>query len=92
MPLISFLTPCDGGKTSPLTSHHGLLQYRKWYWYSHHLQQQRVFSLPVTMFGDQQHYALEDYVEAALMLRVSAVSALYGMIGLYYCISLGTTL
>ena len=43
MPLISFLTPCNGEKTSLLTSHHGLLQYRKWYWYtnSHHLQQRR---------------------------------------------------
>ena len=71
MPLISFLTPCDGGKTSPLTSHHGLPQYRTWYWCSQHLQQQRVFSLLVTMFGDQQNYALEDYVEAALMRRVN---------------------
>ena len=32
---------------------------------------ERVFSLLVTMFGDQQHDALEDYVEAALMLRVN---------------------
>ena len=32
---------------------------------------ERVFSLLVTMFGDQQHDALEDYLEAALMLRVN---------------------
>jgi len=32
---------------------------------------ERVFSLLVTMFGDQQHDALEDHVEAALMLRVN---------------------
>lgn len=32
---------------------------------------ERVFSLLTTMFGDQQHEALEDYVEAALMLRVN---------------------
>ena len=32
---------------------------------------ERVFSLLMTMFGDQQHYVLEDYVEAALMLRVN---------------------
>ena len=32
---------------------------------------EQVFSLLVTMFGDQQHDALEDYVEAALMLRVN---------------------
>jgi len=30
-----------------------------------------VFSLLVTVFGDQQHDALEDYIEAALMLRVN---------------------
>ena len=29
---------------------------------------ERVFSLLVTMFGDQKHDALEDYLEAALML------------------------
>ena len=32
---------------------------------------ERVFSLLVTMFGDQQHETLEDYIEAALMLRVN---------------------
>jgi len=32
---------------------------------------ERVFSLLVTMFGDQQNDALEDYIEAALMLRVN---------------------
>ncbi|KAK3734379.1 hypothetical protein QZH41_007564 [Actinostola sp. cb2023] len=32
---------------------------------------ERVFSLLATMFGDQQHDALEDYIEAALMLRVN---------------------
>lgn len=32
---------------------------------------ERVFSLLVTMFGDQQYDTLEDYVEAALMLRVN---------------------
>ena len=32
---------------------------------------ERVFSLLTTIFGDQQHEALEDYVEAALMLRVN---------------------
>ena len=31
----------------------------------------REFSLLATMFKDQQHDALEDYVEAALMLRVN---------------------
>lgn len=30
-----------------------------------------VFSFLVTMFGDQQHDSLEDYIEAALMLRVN---------------------
>ena len=33
---------------------------------------ERVFSLLVTMFGDQQHEALEDYLEAALMLRINS--------------------
>ena len=32
---------------------------------------ERVFSLLVTMFGDQQHDALEDYAEADRMLRVN---------------------
>ena len=32
---------------------------------------ERVFSLLVTMFEDQQHDVLKDYVEAALMLRVN---------------------
>ena len=32
---------------------------------------ERVFSLLVTMFGEQQHNALEDMIEAALMLRVN---------------------
>ena len=32
---------------------------------------ERVLSLLVTMFGDQQHDTLEDYIEAALMLRVN---------------------
>ena len=32
---------------------------------------ERVFSLLVTMFGDQQHDALEDMIEGALMLRVN---------------------
>lgn len=32
---------------------------------------ERVFSLLVAMFGDQQHDALEDYIEATLMLRVN---------------------
>ena len=32
---------------------------------------EKVFSLLVTVFGDQQHDALEDYIEAALMLRVN---------------------
>lgn len=32
---------------------------------------ERVFSFLVTMFGDQQHDSLEDYIEAALMLRVN---------------------
>ena len=32
---------------------------------------ERVFSLLVTMFGDQQNETLEDYIEAALMLRVN---------------------
>ena len=32
---------------------------------------ERVFSLLVTMFGDKQQDALEDYIEAALMLRVN---------------------
>ena len=31
----------------------------------------RVFSLLATMFGDQQHETLEEYIAAALMLRVS---------------------
>lgn len=31
----------------------------------------RVFAFLVTMFGDQQHNSLEDYIEAALMLRVN---------------------
>ena len=33
---------------------------------------ERVFSMLVTMFGDQQHEALEDYLEAALMLRINS--------------------
>ena len=33
---------------------------------------ERVLSLLVTMFGDQQHEALEDYLEAALMLRINS--------------------
>lgn len=33
---------------------------------------ERVFSLLVTMFGDQQHDALEDYIAAALMLHVNS--------------------
>ena len=32
---------------------------------------ERVFSLLVTIFGSQQHNALEDMIEAALMLRVN---------------------
>ena len=32
---------------------------------------ERVFSLLATMFGDQQHETLEQYIEAALMLRVN---------------------
>ena len=32
---------------------------------------ERVFSMLTTMFVDQQHDALEDYIEAALMLRVN---------------------
>ena len=32
---------------------------------------ERVFSLFVTMFGVQQHDALKDMIEAALMLRVN---------------------
>ena len=32
----------------------------------------RVFSLLVTMFGDQQHEGLEDYLEAAFMLRIKS--------------------
>ena len=37
---------------------------------------ERVFSLLVIMFGDQQHEALEDYLEAALMLRINIVASL----------------
>ena len=32
---------------------------------------ERVFSLLATMFGDQQHETLEEYIAAALMLQVS---------------------
>ena len=32
---------------------------------------EKVFSLLVTMFDDQQHDALEDMIEVALMLRVN---------------------
>ena len=32
---------------------------------------ERVFSLLAAMFGDQQHETLEDYIAAALILRVS---------------------
>ena len=32
---------------------------------------ERVFSLLVTMFCDQQHDTLEDMIKAALMLRVN---------------------
>ena len=33
---------------------------------------ERVFSLLATMFGDQQHETLEEYIAAALMLQVSS--------------------
>ena len=32
---------------------------------------ERVFSLLATMFGDQQHETLEEYIAAALILHVS---------------------
>ena len=34
--------------------------------------EKRVFSLLVTMFGDHQHEGLEDYLEAAFMLRIKS--------------------
>ena len=33
---------------------------------------ERIFSLLATMFGDQQHETLEEYIAAALMLQVSS--------------------
>lgn len=32
---------------------------------------ERAFSMLTTMFGEQQHEALEDYIETSLMLRVN---------------------
>ena len=32
---------------------------------------ERAFSMLTTMFGEQQHDALEDYIQTSLMLRVN---------------------
>ena len=37
-----------------------------------HRSAERVFSLLATIFGDQQHETLEEYIAAALMLQVSS--------------------
>ena len=73
MPLISFLTPCNGGKTyvSPDLPSRSFAVQKVVPVQPSSAAADRVFSLLVIMFGDQQHDALEDYVEAALMLRVN---------------------
>ena len=65
----TWLTRSLGGKLPRRIYHVGLLLCRRWFFQPSSAAAKRVFSLLVTMFGDQQHEGLEDYLEAAFMLR-----------------------